>query len=73
MAGLHGERLKVRVAAPAVDGKANDLLVAFVAGKFDLPAARVMIRRGSRGRTKTLEIRGQADVLLAQVKKLSHP
>lgn len=72
IAGLHDGQLKVRVAAPAVEGKANELLVGFLAHKFDLPGARVMIRRGSHGRTKTVEIYGQAASLLARVKKLLH-
>ena len=41
-------------------------------GKFDLPCRRVMIRRGSHGRTKTVEIYGQAASLLARVKELLH-
>jgi uncharacterized protein len=72
IAGLHGGRLKVRIAAPAVEGKANDLLVGFLADTFDLPGGRVMIRRGSHGRTKTVEIYGQAASLLARVKRLLH-
>ncbi len=72
IAGLHGGHLKVRVAAPAVEGKANELLVGFLADKFDLPGGRVMIRRGSHGRTKTVEIYGQAASLLARVKELLH-
>jgi uncharacterized protein len=72
IAGLHGGRLKVRIAAPAVEGKANELLVGFLADTFDLPGGRVMIRRGSHGRTKTVEIYGQAASLLARVKRLLH-
>ncbi len=72
IAGLHAGQLKVRIAAPAVEGKANELLVEFLAGKFDLPGGRVMIRRGSHGRTKTVEIYGQAASLLARVKMLLH-
>jgi uncharacterized protein (TIGR00251 family) len=70
--GLHGGQLKVRVAAPALDGRANEMLVGFLADKFDLPGGRVMIRRGSHGRTKTVEIYGQAASLLARVKELLH-
>ena len=40
--------------------------------KFDLPGGRVMIRRGSHGRTKPVEIYGQAASLLARVKELLH-
>jgi len=72
IAGLHGGYLKVRVAAPAVEGKANEMLVGFLADKFALPGGRVMIRRGSHGRTKTVEIYGQAACLLARVKELLH-
>ena len=66
--GLHGGHLKVRVAAPAVEGKANEMLVGFLAHKFALPGGQVIIRRGSHGRTKTVEIYGQAASLLARVK-----
>jgi uncharacterized protein len=72
IAGLHGGHLKVRVAAPAVDDKANEMLVGFLADRFDLPGGRVMIRRGSHGRTKTVEIYGQAASLLARAKNLLH-
>ncbi len=72
IAGLHGGHLKVRIAAPAVEDKANTMLVGFLAEKFDLPGGRVMIRRGSHGRTKTVEIYGQAASLLARVKELLH-
>ena len=40
--------------------------------KFDLSGGRVMIRRGSHGRIKTVEIYGQAASLLARVKELLH-
>jgi uncharacterized protein (TIGR00251 family) len=72
IAGLHGGHLKVHVAAPSVEGKANELLVGFLADTFDPPGGRVMIRRGSHGRTKTVEIYGQAASLLARVKGLLH-
>ena len=70
--GLHGDCLKIRVAAPASDGKANEALASFLADKFDLPGAQVMIRRGRHGRTKTVEIYGRERSLLARVKELLH-
>ncbi len=72
IAGLHGGRLKIRVAAPAVEDKANRVLVGFMAARFDLPGSRVIIRSGSRWRSKTVEIHGQADPLLARAKELLH-
>jgi uncharacterized protein (TIGR00251 family) len=72
IAGLHGSRLKLRLAAPAVEGRANALLVGFLARLFDLPGAQVMIRHGLHGRIKTVEIHGQAACLLARAKELLH-
>jgi len=59
-AGLHGERLKIRLAAPPVDGRANEELVAFLAAAFDVPRARVVIEQGQTGRDKRVRIRGAA-------------
>src|SRR4051812_14450128 len=72
VAGVHGGRLKIRLAAPAVDDKANELLVRFLTDKFDLPGGRVMIRRGSHGRTKIVEIYGKSALLMARVNELLH-
>jgi uncharacterized protein (TIGR00251 family) len=71
-AGLHGGHLKVRIAAPAAGGKANAALVWFLADKLDLPGRRVMIRRGSHARTKTIEISGQDASLLERIKDFLH-
>ena len=54
--GRHGESLKVRVAAPAFEGRANALLIEFLREKMDLPAHRVTIMRGAQGRRKMVEI-----------------
>jgi uncharacterized protein len=56
IAGKHGESLKVRVAAPALEGRANALLIEFLRKKMDVPANRVTITQGVRGRAKTVEI-----------------
>ena len=56
VAGRHGESLKVRVAAPALEDRANALLVEFLRKKLDVPAGRVIITRGSRGRHKSIEV-----------------
>jgi hypothetical protein len=59
-AGLHGERLRIRLAAPPVDGRANEELVAILAEAFDVPRARVAIEHGLTGRDKRVRIRGAA-------------
>ena len=56
VAGLHGESLKIRVAAPPVEGKANAALTAFVAGALGLPRRSVRIVKGESSREKLLLI-----------------
>lgn len=53
-----GERLRVRVAAPAHEGKANEELRRFVARAFGVRRAAVSVVRGERSREKTLWIAG---------------
>jgi uncharacterized protein (TIGR00251 family) len=52
--GLHGEppRLKIRVAAPPVDGAANEELAEFLGRRLRIPKSRVLILRGESGKTK---------------------
>jgi hypothetical protein len=54
IAGLHGDALKVRVAAPPVEGAANAALVDFVAGWLELSRREVTIEKGDKSRRKTL-------------------
>jgi len=59
-AGLHGERLRVRLNAPPVDGRANAALVEFIAKAFDVPRARVSIEHGLSSRDKKVRVHGPA-------------
>jgi uncharacterized protein (TIGR00251 family) len=61
IAGLHGERLKLRIAAPALDGRANEALVAFVAERLGVPRARVAVARGERSRDKLVAVAGDCE------------
>ena len=56
IAGCHGDALKIRLAAPPVDGKANDTLVAWVAAELGLPRRAVRLKRGPASRSKQLEV-----------------
>ena len=56
VAGIHGDCLKIRLAAPPVEGRANDALVAFFAVSFGVPRRSVTIVRGETGRRKTVRI-----------------
>jgi hypothetical protein len=55
-AGRHGERIKVRLAARAVDGKANDALVEFLAAHYGVPRRKVRIVAGLKSRRKRVAI-----------------
>lgn len=55
-AGMHGERLKVRLAARAVDGKANAALIEFLAAHYKVPRRRVRITAGLKSRQKRVVI-----------------
>ncbi|NDU86012.1 MAG: DUF167 domain-containing protein [Ferrovum sp.] len=56
--GLHGEALKIRLAAPPVDGKANDTLCRFLADRCRLPLRAVVIGTGLTGRRKQVILSG---------------
>ena len=58
--GAHGDALKIRLAAPPVDGEANDELVRFLAKVLGVPKRAVTIVRGATGRRKTVRVMGIA-------------
>lgn len=58
VAGLHGGRLKLRLAARAVDGKANAALIEFVAERLGAARRDVKIESGRTGRAKRVAVRG---------------
>jgi uncharacterized protein (TIGR00251 family) len=66
--GTHGEALKVRVAAPPLDARANQLLIDFLGKTLSLPANRIRISRGGRSRRKLVEITAPGDTALRIVR-----
>ena len=58
VAGLHGEALKIRLAAPPVDGKANAALVAFLAKTCGVPRSAVALVSGETSRSKRVRLQG---------------
>jgi len=58
IAGEMGGALKVRLRAPALEDRANEALVEFLATLLKTPKAAVRILSGERSRTKRIEIRG---------------
>lgn len=56
-AGPFGGRVRIRLQAPPVDGRANAALIRFLADAFEVPRARVGIEHGLAGRDKRVRIR----------------
>lgn len=67
LAGLHGEALKIRLAAPPVDGAANDALIRFLAETLGVPRSAVVISSGSSGRRKSVVVSGLSISEVARV------
>jgi hypothetical protein len=58
VAGLHGDALKIRLAAPPVDGQANEALIAFLADAFGVPKRQVELLSGHASRSKRVRVHG---------------
>jgi uncharacterized protein (TIGR00251 family) len=56
VAGLHGDALRIRLAAPPVDGKANAELLRFLANAFAVPRRQVSLLRGETSRQKVVRV-----------------
>ena len=65
--GIHDGTLKISLAAPPVDGRAYDALIAFLAKRLDVRRSQVTVMTGASSRTKTILIaaKSAADVLAA--------
>ncbi|MDE2369656.1 MAG: DUF167 domain-containing protein [Burkholderiales bacterium] len=61
--GLHDGCLRVRLAAPPVDGKANDALIAWLADELGLPRRAVRLLRGDASRRKQVEVDAPVDLV----------
>lgn len=58
VAGLHGEALKIRLAAPPIEGRANEALLKFIAGSFGVPLRQVELKQGGQSRHKVVAVTG---------------
>jgi uncharacterized protein (TIGR00251 family) len=70
-AGLMGDRLRVRLNAPPVDGRANAALLEFVADACGLPKSRVTLEKGQTGRDKRVRLHGLETVPAALQRALA--
>lgn len=58
--GLHGDALKIRLAAPPIEGRANEALLRFIADFFKVTLREVELKQGGQSRHKRVEVRGSA-------------
>jgi uncharacterized protein (TIGR00251 family) len=56
--GLHGEAIKLKVASPAMEGKANASILEFVAGKAGTPLRAAVLVAGGKSRDKVIRVEG---------------
>lgn len=58
--GLHGDCIKIRLASPPADGRANACLIEFLSACFEVRKNQVQITRGLAARRKTVRVLGSA-------------
>jgi uncharacterized protein (TIGR00251 family) len=66
-AGLHDGALRLRLAAPPIEGRANTALVQWVAQQLGLPRRAVTLSTGDTSRRKKLLIDGDPAAVAAWV------
>lgn len=54
--GLHGDALKIKLAAPPVEGKANEALLRYIATRFGVTLREVQLKQGEQSRHKVVAI-----------------
>lgn len=62
--GTHGDALKLRIHAPPVDGKANEMIIEFFSEELGIAKKNIEILRGHTSRQKTLRITGLSEAQL---------
>jgi uncharacterized protein (TIGR00251 family) len=68
--GWLGDVLKVKVHAPALEGRANEELCDFLADRFQLPRRAISVARGEKSRQKLVRVAG---LTLAEIKARLEP
>jgi len=69
-AGRYGEAMKIRLAAPPVDGKANKALLAYLADFCSVPKSAVELVSGQTSRAKRVRVTGMAEDDMARLRAL---
>ncbi len=66
--GWHGDALKIKLAAPPVDGKANRELVHYLSKNLDIPKSEIEILSGHMNRRKRIQLPLTSDELFSRLK-----
>ena len=69
--GLHGDALRVRVNEPPLKGRANAACTKLLADALGVKPRDVLVRPGSTGRRKRVEILGEAHALRPRLTSLA--
>ena len=64
--GIHDGKLKIKITAPPVDGKANAALVEFLSDIFEIPKRQIEITKGDTGRNKTVILMGVSRIIIEE-------
>jgi uncharacterized protein (TIGR00251 family) len=59
--GEHGDAIKIKLRAPAVEGKANAALRSFLAEQLKVPERTIVLERGQKSREKIIRIEGMRE------------
>jgi uncharacterized protein len=68
--GAFGDRLKLRISGKAVDGQANESLIAFLSKFLNVPKSHVSITRGDKSREKTVFVSGDPEQIAAKLNEV---
>ena len=60
IAGLHGSRLKIKLAARAIEGAANEALCEFISALLERPKSSITLISGQKSRSKSVFVEGKA-------------
>ena len=61
VAGAHGNAIKIKLRAPAVEGKANAALLNFLAEQLEISKSAIVLERGQKSREKLVRIEGLSE------------
>jgi hypothetical protein len=64
--GGHGGAIKIKLRAPAVEGKANAALRRFLAEELEIPERQIVLERGEKSRDKSIRIDGLTEEVLRE-------